>query len=433
VERTNHQIDAVIYFLFAGLALATLTYLCYFNPVVYTRLVNEDQWGEYGTAVGFGFGGVALLVLCAKSGRLSRRVLWAFFGLVALVIAGEELSWGQRIFNIATPETFYTMNTQGELNLHNFGAVDTLLNRSGLLRQTASFLILGWSALCLLASIFTPRVVNRLEEAGLPVIPPRLLPFFLMVPFFFIVKPLARSDEIGELFLAAAVAAWTIDLWLRHTISGPPRNGKCALIVLGLLLGGGLLAAALAWKFPGSFKGSLNHMAQHTYPGRKMYAQADQIYRYIYAHPHLLKPDTRLQHARMLLSLGQTEQAREVLLEAQNALQGGPGTKEEKADFLRRKGIVHALLGEADSAETYFDESIALERRLAEQTPDPDEKADLLWSVAQTLEARGDRTGALETARQARDVCRSARKQRRLTEWIHFLVDPVAAQAEKEL
>jgi len=36
-----------------------------------------------------------------------------FFG------AGEEISWGQRIFNIATPEAINAVNDQGEITVHN--------------------------------------------------------------------------------------------------------------------------------------------------------------------------------------------------------------------------------------------------------------------------------------------------------------------------
>ena len=46
--------------------------------------------------------------------------------IVVLVIAGfcffsagEEISWGQRIFHLKTPEYFAEHNTQDELNIHN--------------------------------------------------------------------------------------------------------------------------------------------------------------------------------------------------------------------------------------------------------------------------------------------------------------------------
>ena len=42
------------------------------------------------------------------------------FGLLWLIFAIEEISWGQRIFGIATPDFFDKYNYQQELNIHNF-------------------------------------------------------------------------------------------------------------------------------------------------------------------------------------------------------------------------------------------------------------------------------------------------------------------------
>ena len=38
---------------------------------------------------------------------------------VLFVAAGEEVSWGQRVFGIETPDAFVDDNRQDELNLHN--------------------------------------------------------------------------------------------------------------------------------------------------------------------------------------------------------------------------------------------------------------------------------------------------------------------------
>ena len=46
-----------------------------------------------------------------------------FFG------AGEEISWGQRIFGIETPEAFAEHNRQGETNLHNLEIYRVNLNK----------------------------------------------------------------------------------------------------------------------------------------------------------------------------------------------------------------------------------------------------------------------------------------------------------------
>ena len=39
--------------------------------------------------------------------------------IVLFVMVGEELSWGQRIFGWATPDSFASINEQSETNLHN--------------------------------------------------------------------------------------------------------------------------------------------------------------------------------------------------------------------------------------------------------------------------------------------------------------------------
>ena len=49
--------------------------------------------------------------------------LFFFFG------AGEEISWGQRLFNIESSEFFHQNNAQGETNLHNLVVNDTKLNK----------------------------------------------------------------------------------------------------------------------------------------------------------------------------------------------------------------------------------------------------------------------------------------------------------------
>jgi len=46
-----------------------------------------------------------------------------FFG------AGEEISWGQRIFNIQSSDFFLTHNSQGETNLHNLIVGGTKINK----------------------------------------------------------------------------------------------------------------------------------------------------------------------------------------------------------------------------------------------------------------------------------------------------------------
>ena len=59
----------------------------------------------------------------ANKGRVlhfGRNVFqWLIFLVLTLGLAFEEISWGQRIFDITTPESFVKLNVQGETTLHN--------------------------------------------------------------------------------------------------------------------------------------------------------------------------------------------------------------------------------------------------------------------------------------------------------------------------
>jgi ribose 5-phosphate isomerase B len=57
-----------------------------------------------------------------------------FFTAVAITFvcffgSGEEISWGQRLFNIETGDTFKQLNTQGETNLHNLKINGVSINK----------------------------------------------------------------------------------------------------------------------------------------------------------------------------------------------------------------------------------------------------------------------------------------------------------------
>lgn len=94
------------------------TDLTYFDEV-YTK---EDGYAEYGTAVLLFSSSLLLFYRLIKLFKF-KKPLWKLGMLLLAVIflfgAGEEISWGQRIFNIESSEYFLENNAQGETNLHN--------------------------------------------------------------------------------------------------------------------------------------------------------------------------------------------------------------------------------------------------------------------------------------------------------------------------
>ena len=71
----------------------------------------------------FAAGGFITALLCLKALAKNPKpflIFWAgCFALGCFYIAGEEVSWGQHIFDWATPEFWSGVNDQNETNLHN--------------------------------------------------------------------------------------------------------------------------------------------------------------------------------------------------------------------------------------------------------------------------------------------------------------------------
>jgi hypothetical protein len=59
-----------------------------------------------------------LWYLLIRGGYRHRRMM-ILFCIVCFICLGEEISWGQRIFHITTPNILLKLNMQGEFNFHN--------------------------------------------------------------------------------------------------------------------------------------------------------------------------------------------------------------------------------------------------------------------------------------------------------------------------
>lgn len=127
-----NRIELCIYLVVLAVTLAG-AWLASSDPDFFRhQLVVEDGPLEWSTVVG-------LMVLCALCLRravvLRQERARLFIGMTVLYAiifffgAGEELSWGQRIFGVESSEFFLQHNAQGETNLHNLVVNDTKLNK----------------------------------------------------------------------------------------------------------------------------------------------------------------------------------------------------------------------------------------------------------------------------------------------------------------
>ena len=96
-----------------------LKYLETNEDVGLTDLFNEDGWVENLTAVWLFLGGVFLFAVALMERKVFQRLVYVAGGVALIYGAGEEISWGQRIFGWRTPDILAEINSQGELTLHN--------------------------------------------------------------------------------------------------------------------------------------------------------------------------------------------------------------------------------------------------------------------------------------------------------------------------
>lgn len=133
-------------FLFPHLFLLTGGYFEWIMP-------NGKETGfvEYGTASMFFLGGIYAFFLSTKSPireNLYIRLPLLFFGVLAIFVCLEEISFGQHLLFFGTPEWFNEFNSHKETNLHNLS--DNKLSKA---MRTAGYILVS------VVGIIAPLVV----------------------------------------------------------------------------------------------------------------------------------------------------------------------------------------------------------------------------------------------------------------------------------
>jgi len=189
---------------FAGGAVLGGLFVLY-RPL-FDFMVREDSVIEWATAVAFLVTSVLAGLLARGLWRQRRRkyaVLFACFTLACFLAAGEEISWGERLFGFAGPDSVRDANVQAELTFHNLGGV-------------FHFYLLGQLAVGLYGSL-GPLIVHRRTHRR-PTLRASLLmpPLFLSSGFLLLALhrlsrdyghvPVTRIGEWAELCVACALA-----------------------------------------------------------------------------------------------------------------------------------------------------------------------------------------------------------------------------------
>lgn len=109
---------ALVNAIFATMVFAGILFLHYYRPWLYMGLVLEDFWGEYATFVSYMLAFTMFSWATVKNKDM-RKPGYLLIPLTMLLIAMDEISWGQRILNIETPHAITNLNEQSEITIHN--------------------------------------------------------------------------------------------------------------------------------------------------------------------------------------------------------------------------------------------------------------------------------------------------------------------------
>ncbi len=196
----------VYLFVFLTIVLILSLYFGFTDEVFFNDVfAQEDGIIEYTT---FFF---LFAISCLQFKRLfknksNKKIFWKlgvlFFAILFLFGAGEEISWGQRIFGIESGEYFQRNNIQEETNLHNLVINGVKLNKlifSQLLTLVMFLYLLifpllfqKYNGIKKLANKFVVPVPNLNHIAA----------FLINTIFITILPNLSRKWEVFELFFA---------------------------------------------------------------------------------------------------------------------------------------------------------------------------------------------------------------------------------------
>ena len=210
--------SVVVSWVLAAVTWVMLIWLWTHHPPAYVWLAIEDNPGENTTALLYAVAAVAAFVAgrWARRRGARRRAVWLFLlGLFFFFVAGEEISWGQRLLRIDVPEVVKEHNTQGELNLHNVALFDK--DRALISQQTVlKGFVLVYGLLLPWAARLWERVRRLVQWLGLPLVPAIAWSWFIVALLNWQTVAKARPhwahSEVCELLIAVGFCLAAVSL-----------------------------------------------------------------------------------------------------------------------------------------------------------------------------------------------------------------------------
>ena len=354
-------------------------YLFYFEIVIYFYFVTEDYWAEYATFVCFGL--ASCFMGCAII--LEKKLLNPWYILMAFAlffVSLEEISWGQRLFNMETPDLFKQYNYQGEANFHNVIAWDINYHKY------ICHATLIWSILIPTITSKVKKSREIVDNLGFPFIPICLCPFFCIASFFIIKHPLntEMDNEVGpELLLGFAFAAFAFNTLIRVSKKHIKVRIPQFILTILLIIATMGISSLFVWYRPGIISESINRMAIILSQESRLYKQADLLYAYILENPSTMTNDSFFQYGKFLKRIRNDEKAKIILKRALKDQQIFMLENPNDPRLNLVSGQVLKLLSQDYQAMTEFQKAIEKSNSQLRNTENHDERARIFATIGE--------------------------------------------------
>lgn len=205
--KKNISLITIVDFIVYGIIIGFIAYAKVKSTEsieAFWHVIREDGAVEYLTTLFLILAAVVLGINTIKAiqNKSVKKIVFNVLATLTFIFgAGEEISWGQRLFNVESSEYFMEKNYQGEMNLHNLeiGGVDlNILIFSQLMFAALIFYFVFLPILTYKTKFFRKLVL----DFGVPI--PRLHHTILLLAtnsaiIFFI--NLKKESELHELAL----------------------------------------------------------------------------------------------------------------------------------------------------------------------------------------------------------------------------------------
>jgi len=409
----NSHIKRSITNLVIALSIATGIFFLQKNyPIFYTRLIAEDNIGENATFIAFSLAAGLMFYFFLKSKIKSQKLACGLIAIGSAFIAGEEISWGQRILRIPVPDILREINVQEEITLHN---IDTFADFS--FPTAVSYAIFIGIIFSLTLQFCKPQSHKWLLNKGFPFISLPLVPILILVPYYFLVMPVPKSSEIAELILGLVVLLWAVEQIFSMKIISNPTEKRLTVYTIATIVLLTILSAIMSSIYPDrSMETRLNRMAAKDYPERGMFEQADKIFSHIYKYPEkYLKINTRINHAKVLLAQDKKDQAAEISLQALE--QPPPKNNNKMVAYHQQRGLAYLILGNKKEAESELLRAIAVDDKRLQNTTISDKRARILYSMAKSYAAFDKHDKAVQYLENAEKEAGSRALKWKIKQW----------------